>query len=40
MLQKLVTVLFLSGEPLSLANLAKILVTNEDEIKKNVEGLE
>lgn len=40
MLQKLVTILFLSGEPLSFSSVAKILATTEEEVKKNIEGLD
>jgi segregation and condensation protein B len=40
MLQKIVTVLFLSGEPLSFASLAKILATPEEEIKKHIDEVD
>ncbi len=40
MLQKLVTILFLSGEPLTFSSVAKILATTEEEVKKNIEGLD
>lgn len=40
MLQKIVTILFLSGEPLSLSSLAKILASTEEEVKKHIDELD
>lgn len=39
MLQKLVTILFLSGDPVSVATLSAILKTTPEEIVKNIENL-
>ena len=40
MIQKLVTILYLSGDPLSIATIANILKTTPEEIKKNLEELD
>lgn len=40
MLQKLITLLFLSGEPLHIQTLAKMLDTSPEEVEKYVDGLE
>lgn len=39
MLQKLVTILFLSGDPLSIATISTILQTKEEDILANIEAL-
>lgn len=40
MLQKIVTLLFLSGEPLTIQLIANLLATTPDEIHKNIDELE
>jgi segregation and condensation protein B len=40
MLQKIVTILFLSGDPLTVSMLAKILGSTQEEIEKHVQELE